>query len=92
MLQSKEIGREENRPSIHLRNCCIARRLIRNIVKVVWTRKEYNHWETEGLIWKKNLRNVRVICEEISPKLVLGGTQPAPDLLSHASHSPHLFP
>lgn len=45
--------REENRPYIHLRNCCIARRLIRNIVKVVWTRKEYNHWETEGLIWKK---------------------------------------
>lgn len=35
---------------------------------------------------------VRVIYVEVSPKLELGGTQPAPDLLSHASHSPHLFP
>lgn len=57
---------------------------------MVWTRREYNHWETEGLIWKK--KYVRVIYVEVSPKLELGGTQPAPDLLSHASHSPHLFP
>lgn len=65
MFQSKKIGREKNRPYIYLRNCCIARRLIRNIVNMVWTRREYNHWETEGLIWKKKICSCH-LCRSLS--------------------------